>query len=57
MDSALDTLCSQAYAAANTLEEKKIVGEILQRGFVILMTICIFIVGLWYIDNYWLFIF
>jgi MATE family multidrug resistance protein len=52
MDSALDTLCSQAYAAANTLEEKKIVGEILQRGFVILMTICIFIVGLWYIDNY-----
>jgi MATE family multidrug resistance protein len=52
MDSALDTLCSQAYAAANTLEEKKIVGEILQRCFVILMTICIFIVGLWYIDNY-----
>jgi len=49
MDSALDTLCSQAYAAATTIKEKKIVGKILQRGFVILVTICIFIFGLWYI--------
>eukprot|EP00833_Pecoramyces_ruminatium_P009183 jgi/Orpsp1_1/1183215/evm.model.c7180000084287.1 len=47
MDSALDTLCSQAYAAAKTIEEKKIVGKILQRGFVILLSICFIIFGLW----------
>ncbi|ORX82466.1 MATE efflux family protein [Anaeromyces robustus] len=47
MDSALDTLCSQAYAAARTREDKKKIGSILQRGFVILMAITLFIFALW----------
>jgi len=47
LDSAIDTLCSQAYAAAKTLEEKKIVGKILQRGFVILACFCLLIYILW----------
>ncbi|ORX81732.1 hypothetical protein BCR32DRAFT_279489 [Anaeromyces robustus] len=47
LDTTIDKLCSQVYTEAKTTEEKKLVGKILQRGFVTLVTFCGLICLLW----------